>query len=341
MDAPPALQALLEQRPLLQSMFNGGIFVTNIGGTAIADVPLSNGRIGTNYMDRESVSVPLREGKTVIGRPAMGKKLGAPIFSIIAPIRNTKGAVIGALVGTVNLGLPSFLDKVTHGQYGKSGHYLLNAKQSRMIVTATDHSRIMQPLPATGVNTMLDRYVQGFDGFGVSVNARGVEELTAAKGIPVAGWFLGLAVPTTDAFSPIASMQQRLMLATIMLTLLAGGLTWWLLRHELAPLHSTAQKLVEMAQLALDRQAVPSLFATKPDEIGELIGGFNQLLETLQRRDQYQRALLDNFPFAVWLKDTESRFLAVNQGFVNILGQPNAGELTGKNDFDIFILLFL
>ncbi len=54
-----------------------------------------------------------------------------------------------------------------------------------------------------------------------------------------------------------------------------------------------------------------------------------------QQRDQYQQALLDNFPFAVWLKDTESRFLAVNQGFLRLFGQRNAEELIGKNDFDI------
>ncbi|MBK9441885.1 MAG: PAS domain S-box protein [Comamonadaceae bacterium] len=55
----------------------------------------------------------------------------------------------------------------------------------------------------------------------------------------------------------------------------------------------------------------------------------------LQQREQYQRALLDNFPFAVWLKDTESRFLAVNQGFAQLFGQQNAIELVGKTDFDI------
>ncbi len=60
----------------------------------------------------------------------------------------------------------------------------------------------------------------------------------------------------------------------------------------------------------------------------------NQL--ELQQRDHYQRALLDNFPFAVWLKDTESRFLAVNQGFAQLQGGGDANELVGKNDFDIW-----
>jgi PAS domain S-box-containing protein len=52
-------------------------------------------------------------------------------------------------------------------------------------------------------------------------------------------------------------------------------------------------------------------------------------------RDQYQRALLDNFPFAVWLKDTDSRFLAVNRGFAQTFGAGTAEELIGRNDFDI------
>ena len=76
------LQTLLEQRPLLQLLFNGGVFIAGTDGTAIADIPASAGRIGTNYLDRTSVSVPLKEGKTVIGRPALGKKLGTPILEL-------------------------------------------------------------------------------------------------------------------------------------------------------------------------------------------------------------------------------------------------------------------
>ncbi len=55
----------------------------------------------------------------------------------------------------------------------------------------------------------------------------------------------------------------------------------------------------------------------------------------MQQRDQYQRALLDSFPSAVWLKDTESRLLAVNAGFVTLFGARSAEELVGKTDFDI------
>ncbi|MBS1138884.1 MAG: hypothetical protein H6R13_337 [Proteobacteria bacterium] len=54
-----------------------------------------------------------------------------------------------------------------------------------------------------------------------------------------------------------------------------------------------------------------------------------------QDRAQYQRALLDNFPFVVWLKDQDSAFLAVNTPFARNYGWSSADELVGKTDFDI------
>jgi diguanylate cyclase (GGDEF)-like protein/PAS domain S-box-containing protein len=58
--------------------------------------------------------------------------------------------------------------------------------------------------------------------------------------------------------------------------------------------------------------------------------------QALQREKAiYQRTLLDNFPFAVWIKDTQSRFLSVNRGFAQIFGFNHPDELVGKTDFDI------
>jgi diguanylate cyclase (GGDEF)-like protein/PAS domain S-box-containing protein len=314
---PAALQARLEQRPLLQNLFNGGVFATDTQGTAIADVPLSAGRIGTNYLDRESVSVPLKEGKTVIGRPAMGKKLGAPIFSIVAPIRNDAGVVIGTLLGTINLGKPNFLDKITQGQYGQTGGYLLNAPQHQLIVTASDKSRSMQRLPAPGINTMHDRYMLGFEGYGIAVNAAGVDELSAAKAIPVAGWFLAVVMPTAEAFAPINRMQQRMLVATFLLTVLTGALTWWMLQRQLAPMLRTSKAL---AVLATSRLSVKPLPITRQDEIGAMIGGFNHLLETLAQRE-------------MCLTESEERFrhFFEKNSSVMLLIDASSGEIVDAN----------
>jgi len=296
MSNPTALQKNLEHRPVFQSLFNGGIFVTRSDGTVIADVPLSAGRSGVNYMDRSSISIPLKDGKAMIGRPAMGKKLLAPIFSITVPLFDTQGRVIGVLVGTINLGKPNFLDKIAEHHYSKTGGYLLIAPQHGLFVTATDKSRIMQPLPPPGVNQMHDRYMQGFDGFGVSVNSRGIEELSAAKHVPVAGWFVAAVLPTKEAFAPIDAMQQRLLIATIFLSLLAGGLTWWMsswmMKQQLSPLLDASRSLASLSDTNEHPQPLP---IARHDEIGELIGSFNGLLETLGKRDAALRESESNY----------------------------------------------
>ena len=55
----------------------------------------------------------------------------------------------------------------------------------------------------------------------------------------------------------------------------------------------------------------------------------------LREREQYQRALLDTFPFMVWLKDEQGNFLSVNEPFARTFGWPSADSLIGKSDLDI------
>jgi diguanylate cyclase (GGDEF)-like protein/PAS domain S-box-containing protein len=69
--------------------------------------------------------------------------------------------------------------------------------------------------------------------------------------------------------------------------------------------------------------------------IYEDISERKQLSDALRQREKYQRALLDTFPFMVWLKDEQSRFLAVNQAFAADFGWPSAQSLIGRSDVDI------
>ncbi|MBK8536578.1 MAG: diguanylate cyclase [Candidatus Competibacteraceae bacterium] len=59
-----------------------------------------------------------------------------------------------------------------------------------------------------------------------------------------------------------------------------------------------------------------------------------QAEEKLRIYSEYQRAVLDNFPFMVWLKDQESRFLAVNAFYAHACGFDSSDALIGLNDRD-------
>jgi len=58
--------------------------------------------------------------------------------------------------------------------------------------------------------------------------------------------------------------------------------------------------------------------------------------DSLRQRELYQRALLDNFPFQVWLKDELGRYLAVNERFAQVFGFSDASAVPGKTDADLF-----
>lgn len=56
----------------------------------------------------------------------------------------------------------------------------------------------------------------------------------------------------------------------------------------------------------------------------------------LAQRELYLQATLDNLPFLFWLKDAESRFLAINQVFADACGLQNPEDAVGKTDYDVW-----
>jgi PAS domain S-box-containing protein len=335
---PAAMQAFLEQYPIIQNSFNAGVIAYRLDGTAVAEVPLSGGRVGVNYMDRDFVTAALKEGKPTIGKPHRSKQLGNPEFGIAVPIRDAQGKVIGALGGEINLDKPNALDAITQGHYGKTGGYSLVAPQYRLIVTATDKSRVMETLPAPGIVAQLDRFIQGYEGSAVYVSSQGEEVLASAKGVPAAGWYVAAALPTAEAFAPIHDMQQRMLLTTILLTLLAGGLTWWILRRQLAPMMAAVETLATLSNTDQPPQPLP---ITRRDEIGQLIGSFNNLLETLGQREAALRtreerfqALFDRASEGILIVSASGKLVAANESFARMHGYT-AHEIRGMSLSDL------
>ncbi len=280
LQSPTRLQGILERRPILPLLFNGGYFVTDAAGIAIASIPVSVGRIGINYSRFDNVAAALGEGKSVIGALEIGVVLRVPVFSIAVPIQDAQGKVLGSLVGVVNLSLDNFLDRITSNAYGQTGSYVLVARQQRTIVTATDKSRALEILPPPGASPAIDRFLAGREGSSIFRNPIGLEVLASAKNIPVVGWYVAATLPTAEAFAPINRIKLRMLQATILLTFIIGVLTWWMLRHQLTPLAAAAAALAARPRHGLIAEPLP---VTTQDEIGQLISSFNSLLDALRR----------------------------------------------------------
>lgn len=333
---PAATQARLEQLTLLPTLFNRGVIIYRTDGTAIAEIPASAKRIGVNYMDIDSVAIALRKGQANVSKPMLGKVLPTPTVGMTVPIRDAHGRIIGALSGLTNLALPNFLDDVTSGAYGKTGGYMLVAPRHRLVVTATDKQRVMEKLPEQGGIVLVDRFIQGYEGSGVTRNPQGQEVLASAKGVPAAGWYLAAALPTSEAYAPIRDMQRRMLLATILLTLMACILTWWMIRRQLAPISTAARTL---STFTTDSGHAPKrLHISRPDEIGQLLGSFNRLLatlaesgEALKKSEAFKGVILNSVAAHIAVLDQDGVIRAVNEPWWRF-ARENGIALPGESD---------
>lgn len=341
LDNPSRLQTALEELPVFQGGFNSGTFVTGLNGVVIAAVHPAKDQSGVNYLDRDYVATALQQGQPAIGRPVAGSALHGPMLGMAVPIHHAKGHVIGALAGVIDLSLPGFLDGVSRSQYGRSGGYVLVAPQHRMIVTASDKDRVMEVLPPRGTNPTMDRFFDGYEGSAVFSNPLGVEVLTSVKRVAAANWYIGVALPTEEAFAPIRELQQRMLLATGLLTLLTAALTWWLLKRQMTPLETTARTLSTLADSGHPLHPLP---VERSDEVGQVINGFNRLLADMQQQqkglsesEERYRTAFQTIPDAINItRLSDGRYLEANEGFTRIFGWRR-DEVLGMTSRDLGI----
>jgi PAS domain-containing protein len=112
-------------------------------------------------------------------------------------------------------------------------------------------------------------------------------------------------------------MQQHMLIATVFLTLLAGGLTWWMLKLQLSPLLAAARMLAAQSDTPHLLQPLP---IPRQDEIGELIGSFNRLLDTLAQREKglkeseaFKNTILNSVAAEIAVVDRNGVIQAVNE----------------------------
>lgn len=103
--------------------------------------------------------------------------------------------------------------------------------------------------------------------------------------------------------------------------------------HRAADGRATEQQLGDGRWLLTIDHATPSGYIVgNRIDITEL----KRTTEALRMREAYQRATLDNLPFMFWLKDDQSRFLAVNKLFAETCGRRDPETLVGLTDHDVW-----
>lgn len=275
---PERLRAWLKEHYDDQPLFSTGLFVVDANAVAIADYPVLSGRVNTSYADRDYIQAAIA-GTSYIGRPVIGRSAKEPVLPIAAPIKNAQGKVQAVLVGVTALAAPGFLDSLLKTRIGAAtGGFLLISPRDHLFVASSQPDMVLKPVPPPGVNALHDRAMAGFRGTGVTVNAKGVEEISAMVSVPSTGWFVVARLPTREAFATVGRTQDFLVKNLVWLVatfLIIGYIGLYFFFHPLFQAAAHADRMTR-GELPLK-----PLTVVRNDEIGHFITAFNRLLVKL------------------------------------------------------------
>ena len=199
--------------------------------------------------------------------------------------------------------------------------------------------------------------------------------LTLYRSVSLGGEKAGTIAIVSDLGALQARIRQYTEISLIVI--LISVLATYLVSSRL--LRLITEPILHLAQVA-GRVTAKEDYALRAltrgnDEVGTLIGSFNQMLERIQERDEalksakselelrvqartqelqsevnermraeetlseerkVLRALIDNVPDFMYVKDLDSRFLVANLSVARQMGAKTPEDVLGKNDFDFY-----
>ncbi|MDR3564061.1 MAG: diguanylate cyclase, partial [Negativicutes bacterium] len=209
--------------------------------------------------------------------------------------------------GVTALAAPVFLDSLFQKSAGDAtGEFLLVFPDSKLFVESSNLERALKPTPPSGSHGLHDRAMAGFRGAGITVNAAGVEEVSAMASVPSTDWYIVAQLPSSEAFATVDRTQRFLIKGAFLSILVFAALSsiglYFVFRH----LFHAAAQADRMARDELPHAPLPVI---RHDEVGHLISAFNRLLVKLDD------------------KQTELKRIAHHD---TLTGLPNRHHLSGQ-----------
>ena len=279
---PDKLPAWLQDRQRANPLFDGLLVVRADGHGLIGEYPALPGRERLDYADADWFRAVRQNGKPAVGKPMRGRVSGAPLIAMAAPVLDASGRVVAVMAGFSLLDAPGFLDSLQKIHVGASGGFLLISPADRMFVAASDPSMVLAATPPVGVNLLHDRARNGFRGTGITVNAKGVEEISSMVTVPSTGWFVVARMPTEEAFRPVVVLREFTLKNGLIILLLMIVLVTAFLTIVLRPLVVAARAMRDMAS---GKRELAQLPVGRNDEVGDLLLGFNHLVAKLHEKE--------------------------------------------------------
>ncbi|SFB79342.1 diguanylate cyclase (GGDEF) domain-containing protein [Marinospirillum celere] len=296
------IQQVLDSRIMLHEFYNNGLMVVDEEGIVIADSPAGEGRVGLNMHVRDHY-MKVREGKTVISPPFIGRSSNEAMFLIHTPILNDQGAFVGSVFGSILLAQDNLMLEVARETLGGHGHLYVLDRSLDLVITSSAVDHVMQPLNDLGQTQLLEALATG-QHQGLIQASDGEQKVFTSTRLENMDWQVVHSLPAQGLLTATQQLIWVISLATLALLILGSLVSSYFIRRHLKPLESAARALAERPVTSDDFQP---LAIERDDEVGFLVRTFNILFEKQLQQSQELRASKEQAEAA---NKAKSQFLA-------------------------------
>jgi diguanylate cyclase (GGDEF)-like protein len=274
------MQTLLEAHSSLRDEFFN-VTAFDAEGNLVASLRDRRAKGTLNVAARQYFKDTLRTREGVTSAPFLSVLSGKPVVALTQPLLNSKGEIIGVLLGAIELLRPSFSARLDNLRSGAGG-YLFIVSGDGTFVHHPNKSLLLSRGDA-GEGSLVEAVLRSADGWTDELLDDGVPTLLAHQRLREADWTIAVSYPIQSAFAPMASVRVRAFAAATLVTLLAGLFGWLLVKLMLRPLLRLHGNVVDIERGAADIQVFN---VEGRDEFAQLSRAFFSLSQRRERAEQ-------------------------------------------------------
>lgn len=211
-------------------------FLVDATGVVRAVAPANLTTLGT-VLRTQGATQALRERQPAVSAPYMSAA-GNLVVVLSHPIFSPTNDYLGYVGGSIYLQRRSGLSQLLGEHYYKDGSYLYVVDRQLTLLYHPDPARVGTVVRN---NPLLDEaVVSGGDGVRRVTNSYGVDMLAGYATVPSTGWVVVAQRPYHQTLAPLDKLILTMVAIALPLTVLGGGLIWWLTLVIVRPLRSLA-----------------------------------------------------------------------------------------------------
>ena len=259
----------------------GFAIISADGKKIIADYPDLPGRKKVIFSETEWFSRAINTQDIVISAPFRSVIIGKVLVIIAKALRDENGQVLGVLEAPIFLNSPGFIDYVFDKNHRAQSDILVISRTSEIILASSIPKLLLKPTPKKGGNTFHDTVMDGFNGYGKTTNIFGNEMLIAAADINSLDWFVIIRTPVTKVYKTLNESLWSAIINGAFVSLIIVFTITLSLFFFFTPLRQAAKSVRE---IVLEKLSLTHIKYYKNDEVGDLIIGFNALIDMVNER---------------------------------------------------------